>query len=180
LDNLIEELNRLVNDSLGLTERERAIVRDLVKVRIELNDGRLGRPAIAPPERDQMMVYGKRLAKELNSFVGDELAKRHQVAIVYDDLSALIQVDFVAVRAAQKTQVLRASEPTAIELELVRNRLRKQCCQWVYFDRNLRFYEGTRTYILKPMQRFHWTESQAMCDASEIIAETLAGSGDRH
>jgi hypothetical protein len=177
VDDLIEELNQLVNDSLRLNERERAIIRDLVKVRIELNDGRLGRPAIAPPEHSQMMVYGERLATELNTFVGNELAKRYQVAVVYDKLSAMIDVDLVPAHAVQQTKVLKASEPTAREFVRVRDRLRKQCSQWVYFDRNFRFYKTTRTYILKPMQRFHWTESQAMCDASEIIAETLAGAG---
>jgi hypothetical protein len=57
--------------------------------------------------------------------------------------------------------------------------LRKERAQWVYFDRNLRLYEGTRTCILKPMQRFHWTESQAMVDARHIIAETLAAEETR-
>lgn len=180
LDDLIEEMNHLVNDSLRLNERERALIHDLVKVRIELNDGRLGRAAVSPPEPVQMMVYGQRLTAELNTFVGDELAKHYQVAIVYEDLSAMIQVDLVAIHAGQRPTVLKASEPTAVKFMQVRDRLRKQCSQWVYFDRNFRFYEGTRTYILKPMQRFHWTESQAMCDASDIIAETLAGSGDRN
>jgi hypothetical protein len=43
----------------------------------------------------------------------------------------------------------------------------------VYFERNLRMYEETRTYLFKPMQRIHWTESQALADASSIIADTL-------
>jgi hypothetical protein len=30
------------------------------------------------------------------------------------------------------------------------------------------------------MQRFHWTESQAMADASEIITETLASMNAKH
>jgi len=178
IDGLVDELNQLVSNALALDERERVLVHDLVKVRLELNDGRLGLPAVGPPERDQMEVYGNRLARELNTFVGDMLAKRYQVAVVYDELSAIIQVDFVPAHVAQKIRVLKVSSPTAAELARVRDRLRKQCSQWVYFDRNFRFYEGTCTYILKPMQRFHWTESQAMCDASEIIAETLAGPGD--
>ena len=43
----------------------------------------------------------------------------------------------------------------------------------MYFERNLRMYEETRTYLFKPMQRLHWTESQALADASGIIADTL-------
>ena len=70
---------------------------------------------------------------------------------------------------------MQADKPTATQLETTRQRLRKQHSQWVYFDRNLRIYEGTKTFFFKPLQRFHWTESQAMQDASEIIAETLQG-----
>jgi hypothetical protein len=74
---------------------------------------------------------------------------------------------------AQQVTVSSASKEIAVQLEKTRQRLRKERAQWVYFDRNLRIYEGTRTFILKPMQRFHWTESQAMVDARHIIAETL-------
>lgn len=45
--------------------------------------------------------------------------------------------------------------------------------QWVYFNRNLRIYEGSKIYILKPLQRLHWTRTQAVQDAGEIIAETV-------
>jgi hypothetical protein len=58
-----------------------------------------------------------------------------------------------------------------------RKELQHQAGQWLYFNRNLRIYEGTKTYLFKPMQRFHWTQSQAMVDASEIIAETMAAEG---
>jgi len=80
-------------------------------------------------------------------------------------------------KAARGVPVARADDRTARELERTRQRLRQQRAQWVYFDRNLRIYEGTRTFIFKPMQRFHWTESQAMLDAREVIAETLEGAG---
>jgi hypothetical protein len=61
----------------------------------------------------------------------------------------------------------------ARELQTMQLFLRERRSQWIYFNRNLRIYEGTTTYIAKPMQRLHWLESQAMIDANEIIAETL-------
>ena len=38
------------------------------------------------------------------------------------------------------------------------------------FNRNLRIYEGTTTYLFKPFRRMHWAESQAIVDAGEVIA----------
>jgi hypothetical protein len=181
LDHLLAELNAMVSEALGLDERDRALVHDLVHVRLALNDGKLGKAAVDPPNEGQMRGYARRLKTDLDAFVDGELRKRHEVGIVFDELSGMIQVDLIAdVKAASRLTVARAESQIAAELEKTRRRLRQERSQWVYFDRNLRIYEKTRTYILKPMQRFHWTESQAMVDAGQIIAETLAGPGDDH
>ena len=178
LDALLKELNELVSQSLGLSDRERALVHDLVHIRRELTDGKMGSPAVRPPKPDELKLYSRRLKKELDAFIDAELDRWHQVGVVYDkgSGSAMIQVDLIADKdAAKNVEVMQADKPTATQLETTRQRLRKQHSQWVYFDRNLRIYEGTKTFFFKPLQRFHWTESQAMQDASEIIAETLQG-----
>lgn len=175
---LLAHLNEKVNALLGLDAHERALIHDLVDVRLALNDGQTGKPAVREPKPAELESYAQRLKSELDDFISGELPKRHQVAVVYDALSGMIQVDLVSdSAAARKVTVVKADAAAARQLERTRRRLREQRSQWVYFDRNLRIYEGTRTYVLKPMQRFHWTESQAMIDAREIIAETLDGVG---
>ena len=37
-----------------------------------------------------------------------------------------------------------------------------------------------RTYLLKPFQRLHWTETQAMADARDIIADSLTPENSTH
>src|SRR6266403_577754 len=171
---LLNELNNLVYDTLGFDDHDRALVHDLVRVRLHLIDGNIGRPAIRPPKQAEMKTYARRLKADLDAFVGDELDKRHQVGIVYDNESGMIQIDLIADKmAARSLTVVAADQLTARQLEKTRRRLRKQQSQWLYFDRNLRVYEESKTFVLKPMQRFHWTESQAMLDAQEIIAGTL-------
>ena len=174
LKQLLRDLNDLVYDSLGLDQRDRALVRDLVHVRLELNDGKVGRPAVRPPKYSEIRTYARRLKLDLDSFIGDEIDKRNQVGVVYNQYSGMVQIDLITDRtSARDITVAAADQPTARQLEKTAKRLRKQQSQWVYFDRNLRVYEGTKTFLLKPMQRFHWTESQAMQDAIEIIAGTL-------
>jgi len=178
LDELLNQLNEMVCESLRLDSGERALIRDLVHVRLALNDGKIGEPAIRQPTAAELQSYARRLKTELDDFISGELPKRHQVAVVHDALSGMIQVDLVRNSAsARKVTVVKADAATARQLKRTRGRLREQRSQWVYFDRNLRIYKRTRTYVLKPMQRFHWTESQAMIDAREIIAETLEGAG---
>ena len=173
---LIGELNSLVYDSLRMDALEQALVKDLVHVRLELKDGKVGEAAVRKPTEEELRAYAVCLKGELDDFAGGDSAKRHQVQIVHDDLSGMVGIDFTKDRAAaRKVVVAKAGRPAAEELERVRRRLRRERSQWVYFDRNLRIYEGPRTYVLKPMQRFHWTVSQAMLDAAEVIAETLGG-----
>jgi hypothetical protein len=178
-DSLLRESNQLVSRTLGLRAREESLVRDLLGIRLGLNDGGLGAASVGPPSVKVIRQYAKRVKRQLDGFIGDELRKRHQVQVEYDHLSGMVAVDLTPnLDVARTITVVEANEAAAAELEKTRRRLRTERAQWVYFDRNWRSFEGTRTFIFKPMQRFHWTESQAMFDAAEIIAETLAGAGD--
>jgi hypothetical protein len=177
---LLTELNELVAEALGLDERERLLVHDLVHVQLALNDGKLGDEAMANAKHGELETYGRRLQRELDDFINGDMDRRHAVAIEHDELSGMVEVNLTKdVEATRKVSVLSANRETASALEKTRRRLRRERAQWVYFDRNLRIYEGRRTYILKPMHRFHWTESRAIADASEIIAETLAARAAR-
>lgn len=173
---LLRELNSLVYDSLGMNREDRLLVSDLVHVRLELIDGKVGRPAVRQPDPDEMRAYARELKAELDGFLRGELPKQHTVDVVYDELSGMVQIDLTTDgNVSRPVTVVTAGSGAAAQLEETRKRLRKKRSQWVYFDRNLRIYEGTRTFTLKPMQRFHWTQTQARLDAREIIGETLNG-----
>lgn len=53
---LLRELNSLVYDSLGMNREDRLLVSDLVHVRLELIDGKVGRPAVRQPDPDEMHI----------------------------------------------------------------------------------------------------------------------------
>jgi hypothetical protein len=177
IDKLSNELNDLVFDSLKLSDLDRALVRDLVNVKLDLNDGKLGDNAVKSPTAADLKRYARRLKSELDSFIEGELPGQHEVNVIYEPSSAMLEVELTRNGHRGEIQVVPADNVAATELNKLRRRLRKQWSQWVYFDRNLRVYEGTRTFVFKPMQRFHWTESQAVSDASDIIAETIAAAG---
>ncbi len=112
-------------------------------------------------------------------FLGDELPKRYDVNIVHDAYTGMVQLTLLKQDEPTNVDVFAADDETAVELEKTRQRLRRKHAQWVYFNRNLQIFDSRRTYLFKPMQRFHWTESQAMSDAAEVISRTLARRGDR-
>jgi hypothetical protein len=171
---LIGELNTLVNKTLGLDQAAKAAVRDLVHVRRALVDGQVGRAAVRPPEREELRAYGAMLQEELDAFLSEDVPARHKLTIIYDSSSAMAEVELMRDTVETQPILVEAADSTVgAQFKNIRKRLRERRSQWVYFERNLRIYEESRTYLFKPMQRVHWTESQAVADASGIIADTL-------
>jgi hypothetical protein len=172
---MINEVNALVYAGLGLGPKEQSLVYDLVHVRLALNNGQLGEEAVRRPTKTEVHAYAVALQGELDNYIQGELLGRHDIRIVYDDYSGMVCMS-LAHNGATKglISVVQASDMEAAVLEKCRQHLRQQRSQWVYFDRNLRIYDGDQTYVLKPMQRFHWTSSQARIDATDIISESIA------
>jgi hypothetical protein len=178
---LLQKLNGLVNKALGLDKAAQAAIRDLVHVRRALVDGQVGDAAVRPPEPKELRAYGLMLQEELDEFLGEDVPARHRLTIIYEHGSAMAEVELVR-GTVEKLPVVVDSADSVLgsEFQKVRALLREKRSQWVYFERNLRMYEETRTYLFKPMQRIHWTESQAIADAGSIIADTLQPISDVH
>lgn len=172
---LKREMNTLVYRALGLGPKEQSLVHDFVRVRFALNDGQAGNEAIRHPTEAEMRAYAVGLQKELDDYISGEVSGRHDVQIVYDDHSGMVCISLVQDGAAKaRVSVMRADATDAVALEKCRHHVRRQRSQWVYFDRNLRAYDGDRTYLLKPMQRFQWTQTQARIDARDVVSESMA------
>ena len=78
-------------------------------------------------------------------------------------------------RGPLRVKVQPGDEATSADFRRAQELARQKRGQWLYFQRNLRIYEGSRVLLLKPLERLHWLRSQALLDADTIIAETLAG-----
>lgn len=174
-ERLYEQLNDLVYDSLKVKESERSLIEDLVDVKLQLIDGKVTKDALRPPTLAEIGQYAAMLQRELDDFLTEDEGLKHRCTIVHDDVSGMVQIELVESSERRlKPAVHRAGAGASSEMEKARKELRREYGQWLYFDRNLRIYKGNRTFVLKPFQHLHWLRSQALLDADEIIAETLA------
>jgi hypothetical protein len=170
----VQALNALAFASLKLSSRGQAAVHDLVHVRFGLTRGKTSDSAVGSPTSDDQNLYARTLRDELDAFVGQSSATRHQVDVLSGGGSGLIAIELVKNGATKRpVSVWEASEPAARQLAQTRSSLMERRAQWLYFNRNLRVYDGPRTYILKPLQHLHWTRTQAIQDATEIIADSI-------
>ncbi|MCH8842591.1 MAG: N-6 DNA methylase [SAR324 cluster bacterium] len=174
----IQEIERNVEDAvsnaLGLSERDRCLIDDLVGVRMRLVDGQVASEAIRAPSDSEMTDYAEALRIELDEFLGSESGLSHRVSVVRSNLSAMIEIELLnSPRPLPVTRIMHADEPTAEELNRMQVKLSRGHEQWLYFDRNLFLHRDDRSYIFKPMERIWWLRSQALQDADEVLATAL-------
>jgi hypothetical protein len=168
-DAMINELNNLVAVALGLDEVERALVEDLVRVRVALNDGKLGKAAMAPASVSEIRTYAEWLRRELDAQTDEERPHYHTVSVLYDHRSGFVAVESTKSRAVTaQVRVVRLGREDAETLARTRDTLREEAGQWLYFDRSLRIYRPRKVYLFKPINRMHWTRSRAILDAADL------------
>jgi hypothetical protein len=174
---LEERLNTLVANLFGLTEVQRVLVHDLVHIRMPMSDGQVPELSVGEPEAEELEAYARRLEAELDAFVEGE-PLQHAVTVLNGGPWVAAEVR-LATRLSKRSSRVRSASPE-VSRELTRLTKSRDALdpQWIYFDRNLFLYLEDRTVILKPRQRFWWTESQALYDADEIFAAAAAPLGE--
>ena len=169
----IAELNDRVFQALGLRESEKILIRDFVHINMQCTQGKVTQEVLDTPAEFTIQLYLQRLKKELDAFIADELGTQHEVMVHYDTRSAMIAIRLTQDNPSQSITVQAADKETTQEFTQIRERLKQQHSQWIYFNRNLRIYDHDTIYCFKPMQALPWTQRQAILDAGEVIAETL-------
>ena len=140
-----------------------------------LIQGKVDLGATRPPVESEMQKYGLVLTDELDAFVDDQPSLKHSTMVAYDGRAAIVRIRLHKFSfSGERVRVQKFGSTVARDFASIRDQVQKKHSQWIYFERELRLYQGRDTYILKPMERLHWTESQAGLDAGIIIAETLS------
>jgi hypothetical protein len=170
----IAELNDRVYRILDLQEAERTLIQDFITMNMQCIQGKVTEEVLARPSESMMQLYLEHLQKELDAFIADQSETQHEIIARYDARSAMIAIRLPQAGASHAPTIQAADQETSQEFVKIRERLKQRHSQWIYFNRNLRIYDRDTIYCFKPMQAFHWTKRQAILDAGEVIAETLA------
>lgn len=174
IQHLKRQLNEAVYSLMGIAETERWLIEDLLDVRKGLIDGRLPKSAVESVNHDAMYNYAEALKMELDGFLDAEIKDQHRVTVFAGDQLAVIKVEHPQNPPAGPVKVITVkNQETEAEFNRLKSSLLHEQGQWIYFHRNLKFYNGRTTYFVKPRQRLSWLKSQALIDADEFIAEKL-------
>jgi hypothetical protein len=171
---LMEQLNKKVYALMGINQTERWLIQDLLQVRKNLNEGRIAKEAVKPADEVEMMEYAKVLKKELDNFLDKDIKNQHRITVYYSNDLAIIKLEHPLKPPAGPVKVVKVTDQkTEREFNKIKKGLLRRHGQWIYFNRNLKLFEGRTTYFVKPRQRLSWLRSQALVDADEFIAEKL-------
>jgi hypothetical protein len=176
LGELLSKMNDRVYDVLGIRPDQKALVSDLVNLRMKINEGQTPKEAIRPPSEPELKEYARQLRDDLDAFTDDQPSIRHRVVVGKDGHQGIVSIALnqgaSGVIAVEIVDMKKARQSLFSEAQQA---MKQRHSQWVYFERNVRLYEGTTTYLFKPLEKLHWTVTKAQLDAGTIISETLTG-----
>jgi hypothetical protein len=146
------------------------LAREFGEFRLPLVKGKAPRALTNPPDERQLTTYAGRLASELDGFL-ERKNRRHRVTILNTSAGIVATIELVDGSETAKPAVrLAEGDEQALVLEILRAAEQK-LAQWIYVRRSVRVFDGAKIHLCKPARRLEWTETQALLDAADIIAE---------
>jgi hypothetical protein len=139
-----------------------------------LNKGKAPRELADPPEEAEMRVYATRLQKELDNFLSG--TGHHSITVLHSREGVSVSITLAKLRSEVEPVVRKAVGREGDTLRSLLQAAESRFSQWTYVKKSLRIFAGDTIHLIKPPRRLEWTETQALLDADDIIAEVLAAT----
>lgn len=164
-------LDRRVAAVLGLPASVSLIVSEFFRVRYQLNKGKNPPFLRVSPDEPELKAYASRLRSELDGFLGGKA--HHQIKVLHSPKGIGVSVTLTKQREIITPEVRVAEDREAATLKSLLEAAETKFSQWVYVKRSIRLDDGETIHLIKPPRRLEWTETQALLDADDFIAETI-------
>jgi len=173
---LEKQIDEVLFQALGYTAEEKILIEDMLNLTLDAFQEKQKSIAYTPVTPDEEKPYATQLCKTLNNFLSLG-SKTTCWATIFETSRRLplkvISIHFNQVQAP--AAVINAKEAFIHEtLKSIESYTYQQYSESLYFRKFLRYYTADHIYIIKPNQKRFWSQSQALNDADEIIAEILA------
>jgi hypothetical protein len=171
---LFQKANEHINRALGLRISEVILISDFLEYKLKLIDNANNKELIDSCNNKELDGYSKTLEESMNNFFDKEDGIYHRV-VVLDEKTLPDNMRGIRIDSFKDNE---NRTPTQIKLpENIRDILLRKHSQWIYFQRELRYYEKRSIFLFKPNEKLHWLRSQALIDADNIIGEILSVKG---
>jgi hypothetical protein len=146
------------------------LAREFREFRLPLVKGKAPRAIMKAPDEPQLESYARRLTEELDGFLGRK-ARHHRVSVLSAPAGIIATIELVNGKQTPKPTVKIAGMDDQEQVHDILRAAEQKFAQWVYVRRSVRVFAGSKVHLCKPARRLEWTESQALLDAADVIAE---------
>jgi hypothetical protein len=164
-----ERIDAEVEGILGIPQSVGILAREFMGVRYQFNKGKSGISAVQPPTNEQLHVYAERLREELDGFA----RSHHRITVVRGPNLIVSKIEITRSREPIEVSVEAVPDSLTSPYRALWTDLKHQRSQWVYVQRALRLFEGAKVHLFKSPRLVDWTQTQALLDADDLIAEVL-------
>ncbi|MEL7006022.1 MAG: hypothetical protein AAFN93_25330, partial [Bacteroidota bacterium] len=155
------------------------IAREFLSTRVQLRKGKTVVPATEPPSDEQLTVYGASLQNELDTFT-EGSGLKHSLTFLPSTKMVVCVIEFVQSNNTLEIEIERSNQKINEFLHSTVLELKQRFSQWVYIQRSLRIFSSSAVFICKPARLIDWTQTQALNDADDLIAEILSANHELH
>lgn len=152
------------------------LARELKEFRLPLVKGKAPLELTRVPDKPQLQKYALRLKSELDRFI-ERKQRHHAVTLLNSSVGLAATVELVNVGEVGRALVRDANASETEDVRDILSAAERQYGQWVYVAKSVRVFAGSKIHICKPARSLEWTETQALLDAADIIAEVAEARG---
>ncbi len=171
LSEVKELIDCRVATALRLPASASLIVSEFFRVRYQLNKGKNPLFLRVSPDETELKTYALRLRSELDGFLGGKA--HHKIVVLHSPMGICVSITLTKQREVIVPEVRAAEGKEAATLKALLEAAETKFSQWVYVKRSVRLKDGDTVHIIKPPRRLEWTETNALLDADDFIAETI-------
>lgn len=169
-------LDEGVASILKIPTQVMSLARELGEFRLPLVKGKAPREVTSLPNERQLGIYARRLTAELDGFMENK-SRRHCVTVLSAPAGIVATIELVNNGQTLKSTVKIAEGEEQKDVHAILSAAAREFSQWVYVRRSVRVFAGSKIHLCKPARRLEWTETQALLDAADIIAEVAEARG---
>jgi len=151
------------------------LAREFSEYRLPLVKGKAPQILTKSPRENQLAAYARRLKTELDGFL-ERKTRRHRVTVLNAPAGVVATIELAA-NGSAKAEVRTAAPSEQEQVHAILNAAEQEFSQWMYVRRSVRVFAGNKIHLCKPARRLEWTETQALLDAADIIAEVAEARG---
>jgi hypothetical protein len=165
-----------------VTDDEAIFVEDFLAITLDQRVHRSRSLAVKRPTIPQLIEYASRLAGAIQPLLTARGRRTAQADVLDTGPSPLsvVRLRVVSDPGDRPVVITDTAGDLGTVLRGIDRRLKKPITDQVCSGRVLRVYAGNDLFIIKPSQYRYWSQSAALNDSNDILAEHLGASRDSH